>query len=387
MTRQENWERIRPLGQGGQSEVFLVRRPTRVAARRVCLDKLTRLSAMGAWNEAEAREFAVACAEFARPEQIDELGALKIFKPRAAGPDSEQHAKRRLQSEIAVLNQRRPGLVGLLEANESEGWIVTEYCSEGTLEQHPTRYAGNALGALLALRPLVETVAGLHKDGIFHRDIKPANVFIDRGGRLILGDFGIVFLPGLPERITLTNESVGPHDYMPPWGDSEERIQKVGGNFDVYMLGKLLWCMVSGRLKLPREWHKRADYDLTVKYEGNPHMYAINTILDKCVVENACDCLPAAQELLLVVDAHLSVMLRAGQLLSDGVPRPCRVCGKGFYRLSEERSGRPNQVLGVPVGTTAVPGQYVNSWRQDGACYLSFLVCDVCKHTEFFMLS
>jgi hypothetical protein len=44
---------------------------------------------------------------------------------------------------------------------------------------------------------------------------------------------------------------------MPQWGDLGERLEHVQPNFDVYMLGKLLWCMVSGRLKLPREYHKK----------------------------------------------------------------------------------------------------------------------------------
>lgn len=386
MAKLEEWERIKLLGQGGQSEVFLVRRLQRAAERERCVGMLAALSRRG-WSQVDAKEFATAMAEYARQERSEELAALKIFNPRSAGPQGELHARKRLRSEITVLQQNRPGLLGFVDASESEGWIVTEYCSWGTLEQHISRHAGDALGALRAFRPLVETVAGLHKERIFHRDIKPANVFIKDRGNLVLGDFGIVFLPGLPERITLTKESVGPHDYMPPWADTEERAEEVAGNFDVYMLGKLLWCMVAGRLKLPREWHKRPGYDLTLKFEGDPRMNAVNAILDKCVVEDPKDCLPSAGELLLVVDAHFAVMARGGQLLSDGVPRPCRVCGQGFYRPCGSSSSVPAEVLAVPRGTLAVPGQYLNSWRHDGASYLNCFVCDVCKHVEFFRLA
>ncbi len=31
--------------------------------------------------------------------------------------------------------------------------------------------------------------------------------------------------------------------YMPPWADIGGRLEKIDSNFDVYMLGKLLWCM------------------------------------------------------------------------------------------------------------------------------------------------
>ena len=63
-----------------------------------------------------------------------------------------------------------------------------------------------------------------------------------------------------------------------------------GSNFDVYMLGKLLWCMVSGRPVLRREWFRRPENDISVMFRNDPHAYMINTILEKCVVEQQKDC-------------------------------------------------------------------------------------------------
>ncbi len=377
--RRADWQVIQPLGKGGQSEVFLVRNPARSAERARCLEEIR-----PAIDGDKRAELAAAIWSYSRPDLPSELGALKVFNPRAAGPEGEQHALDRLRSEIAVLSQKKPGLLTLLDSNESERWIVTEYCPGRTLEYHSVKYAGNTGLALTAFRSLVETVARLHGENIIHRDIKPANVFIGDDGRLILGDFGIAFLPNLPERFTLTNESVGPHDYIPPWADKEERLEKIGANFDVYMLGKLLWCMIAGRLKLTREWHRKPDFDLTLKFQDYPHMYMINAILDKCLVEDPANCLPSAQELLMVVDAHLSVIHRGGQLLSENVPRPCRVCGQGFYRTPADSWGQPNQALVIPAGSFSVPGNYPASWRQEGALYLQPFVCEVCGHIEFF---
>ena len=366
------WEEVKPLGKGGQSEVFLVRNAVRIAERKKHLDKLMELSGQG-FNEVRARQFTEATLGYGRAEQPPELGALKIYNPRAAGANAEQQALDRLRIEIMVLDQNRSGLPRLLDSNESERWIVTEYYPGGTIEDHPLKYKGNAISALTAVRPLVETVAALHKDNIFHRDIKPANIFIANDGSLILGDFGIAFLPNLPERITLLKESVGPRDYIPPWAETEERLEKVGGNFDVYMLGKLLWCMVAGRLKLTREWFNRPDFDLTVRFQNNPRMHMINAILEKCVHETPDKCLPSGGELLPWVDAHLSVMRRGGQMLRDDVPRPCRICGQGFYKASG--------VLGLPVSVTA---GHPGSWRHEGALYASFLTCDYCGNIELF---
>jgi serine/threonine protein kinase len=372
----QEWEEVKRIGGGGQSEVFLVRNSERIAARRKHLEKLKELSGQG-FNDARAQQFVEATVGFGREEYSSELGALKVYNPRAAGPVGEQQALARLGVEVNVLGQNRSGLPKLLDSNKSAGWIVTEYFRGGTLEDHLERGVGNALLCLTMFRPLVETVAALHKDEIFHRDIKPANIFIGSDGGLVLGDFGIAFLPNLPERLTLTNESVGPRDYMPPWAETELRLEEVGGQFDVYELGKLLWCMVAGRLKLVREWYKRREFDLTARFPNEPRMHMINAILEKCLSENSGKVLPHASLLLIEVDAHLNVMRRGGQMLRDGVPRPCRVCGQGFYRPSPGVAG---QALGLPLHARMEGG----GWRHEGAFYASPYICDSCGNVELF---
>lgn len=382
MAKRDDWEKIRPLGGGGQSDVFLVRTPARVADRKKRLQKLMELAGQG-FNETRAQEFAQASLEYAREERLAELGALKKFKPRAAGPQAEQQALERKRSEIAVLQQNRPGLPELMDSDQSDGWIVTEYFPMGTLEDNLSDYTGRVGLALTAFRSLVETVAALHADKIVHRDIKPANVFAGNRASLILGDFGIVFLPNAQPRISHSGESVGPADYIPPWADTGERLESVDPNFDVYMLGKLLWCMVAGRLRLFREWHRRPDYDLCVKFPSDPHMHMINRILDKCVVEHAHDCLSSAADLLLMVDECLAVIRHGGQMLAANVPRPCRVCGKGFYRPPGDTWGSPNQVVSILFGGVVEPG-LPSGYRQEGAIYTRPFACDSCGHLQFF---
>jgi serine/threonine protein kinase len=254
----------------------------------------------------------------------------------------------------------------------------------GTLEERLLKFKGNALLSLTIFRQVVESVAALHKENIFHRDIKPANIFIREDGNPILGDFGIAFLPDLPERLTFTYESVGPRDYLPPWAETEERLETVSGHFDVYMLGKLLWCMVAGRLKLIREWHTRPEFNLATMFQGDPRMHMINAILEKCLHDDPKECLPNAGELLPWVDAHLNVIQRGGQMLRDGVPRPCRICGSGFY---EAAGGKPGQILALHAGSVSVPGNYLASWKHEGAIYVRPLVCNYCGNIELFRAS
>jgi hypothetical protein len=143
------------------------------------------------------------------------------------------------------------------------------------------------------------------------------------------------------------------------------------------MLGKLLWCMVAGRLKLTREWYNRHEFDFTVQFENNPQMHMINAILEKCLQETPEKCLPHARELLPVVDAHLNVIQRGGQMLREGVPRPCRVCGKGFYQAL---GGASTQALGLPI-YVGLPG---SQWRHEGALYALFFTCDYCGNIKLF---
>lgn len=369
MQKYGDWELLEPpLGQGGQSVVYLARSPERVKQRKASASVLSELSGLSLNTMQPAVKFSKAVLDLAREDLPSELGALKVFKIRQGGAPAQERLKR----EIAVLREKRTNLPKLLDANEAEQWMVTEYFPHGTLAKSPLKYRGEPILALKAFRTLVETVANsLHNYGDVHRDIKPANVFVGIDGTLIPGDFGIVYLSGQADRPTVTDERVGPWEYMPQWADLGERLEKVEPSFDVYMLSKLLWCMVAGRLRLPREYHRRPGFDLSVLFANNKHVHLVNSILDKCLVEEPKQCLPSAHELLKVVDDALAT-IESGAPLRDEKGRlvlPCRVCGKGFYQ--EERLVGLHQVTderNMPVSPIR----------------LRLFTCNVCTHREFF---
>jgi serine/threonine protein kinase len=261
----------------------------------------------------------------------------------------------------------------LLASNADQHWLVTELFERGTLEKNIGLFYAMPEKAVRAFRSLVAAVASLHADGYVHRDIKPPNIFVQHDDELVLGDFGIVYMPSLGERVTQTNERVGPRDYMPQWADLGERQESVLPNFDVYMLGKVLWCMISGRLKLPREYHRRTEYDLTVKFPNDPRMHLINLLLDACVVEEPAKCLKSAVDLLQKVDECISLLSRnLGIFVSDGkVLMPCRMCGKGTYKQE------------MP-GAAIVVDSHDDSNRHLGNARLRPFICTVCTHREFF---
>jgi serine/threonine protein kinase len=374
-----DWELVSnvPLGRGGQSVVSLVRRRERAESRRNALRGLLGLGAPRGGEFAQAVLVARDIAEATRPDLPSELAALKKFIPRPDNPRSEEYVGR-LKSEINVLKQGHPGFLKLLDSNEEEHWIVTEYCENGTLDKHLATYKGNVLRSLRAFVPLLKTVRDLHKMGIVHRDIKPQNIFIGTSEELLVGDFGIVYVPDLPERRTYTGESVGPRDFMPPWISIEDERPEITTQFDVYMLGKLLWSMVSGRMKLHREDFLRPKLDLTQLFPGDPHMYIVNAILEKCVVTEEKDCWDLGG-VLSMVETFLGVVERGGQLLSKEVPRPCRVCGNGKYALQLTHPQKEDAATSFqffrPIGQAGVAA---------GGFQALAYACDYCGNVQFF---
>lgn len=387
-----DWEVIKPLGEGGQSEVFLVRSPERRKERAKYIESIK--EALGLPRESNylisklpaeeaAQRLSEAITGHARPELPSELGALKLFtKLRIPGPEGEKQALGRLRTEISMMQKNdNPSLLKMLDSNLNQRWIVTEYHPKGTLADHPLAYKGNVPRALRAFRSLVAVVAALHHPepniiGVVHRDIKPANVFFGDNDQLVLGDFGIVYSPEHTQRLTRTGEPVGPWDYMPPWAE-DQRLEDVQSNFDVYMLGKFLWCMVSGRLRLLREYYnspQRPEYNLTLQFKGDPLMHVVNSILDMCLVQDPADCLSSAQELLEIVDDHLATIDRGGYPLRKNVPRPCRICGKGFYQIDDSL---PRPFL--DLRSSGPQGDKV------GVVRTRHFFCNSCGHVELFL--
>jgi serine/threonine protein kinase len=375
------WEPLHLIGKGGQSDVYLVRSP----ARRTANDSSLQEIHMGVVT-GTPQQLAKGIQSFLSPETSSDLGALKIFKhirPKTAGfppPPPPNIPLERLKNEIAALNTSLPGLARLLDSDVEEGWIITEYFPERSLAHHISKYRGDVVAALRAIRPLVQTVAALHARNYVHRDIKPHNVFV-HGDELVLGDFGIVYMPN-DGRVTQPLERVGPRDYMPPWTNLGERDEVVHETTDIYMLGKLLWSLVDGRIRLPYQYQTHPDFDLTRTFQGEPHMYFVNQMLSRSVVEFEKDCTLTANELLQCIDKLISVAGRGGQMLRKDVPRPCRICGEGYYLPVETLNSVNMLAPGEPISLTAWSGSSgPHQWR------VYPWNCSYCGHVHFFTRS
>jgi serine/threonine protein kinase len=338
METYNGWEKIgkSPIGSGGQSEVWLARSPERAKERAEALGDLERGGPTLAMAEAQY--------SLVRPDNPSEVGALKIFKFRENSADPVK----RLAREIQILAERRPNLPKLLDSDIRNRWMVTEYFPNKTIAEHRDMFTGKSIHSLARFKELVETIASLHADGIVHRDIKAANVFIRNDGRLIPGDFGLVFSDDA-DRLTLSKERMGPWEHLPRWANLPTRIENPTPAIDVYLLGSLLWVMVSGEEWFYGDMYKSPDFDLEKKFPQDRAMRLINLVLSQCLGAQENLCLKNAGELSTVIDEVLSTLTKNSPILDENnnLILPCPMCGKGFYNRQEMIKPQPQRIRQV----------------------------------------
>src|SRR5262249_38368982 len=122
--------------------------------------------------------------------------------------------------------------------------ISMELAPGGTLKD---LVADKPLEPAAAVDAVLQVVAGLQAAaalGILHRDVKPSNCFVDRSGRVVIGDFGL----SLSTLARATAETIGSIQGTPGYASPEQlRGEALDVRADIYSVGATLFYLLGGR--------------------------------------------------------------------------------------------------------------------------------------------
>lgn len=200
-----NYVIIKPIGQGGMSDVFLVR--DKNSGEHYAMKQL----------RAERRKIKRSLVRFRR--------------------------------EAALLAQlQHPNIIRVFDHGESGGsyCIIMEYI-EGTNLKEKIHNQG-PLHPRLAFNYLFQITSALvcaHEAGIVHRDIKPANILLTKDDKAILTDFGIAKNLDSETDFTKAGTALGTPQYMSPEQITSKKT--INSSTDIYSLGVLLYEMLVGK--------------------------------------------------------------------------------------------------------------------------------------------
>lgn len=183
----------------------------------------------------------------ARQTKLNRTVAIKMI---LAGQLASQPAVGRFYAEAESAGRLdHPNIVPIYEVGQHQGqhYFSMAYVDGESLA---AKVSGGPLSPLVAaqtVKIVAEAVQYAHEQGIIHRDLKPANVLLDKAGQPKVTDFGLARkIDAGGDGPTATGDVLGTPSYMPPEQAGGESW-KIGSHSDVYSLGAILYCLLTGR--------------------------------------------------------------------------------------------------------------------------------------------
>ncbi|XIE77257.1 protein kinase [Streptomyces sp. SBR177] len=178
--------------------------------------------------------------------------AVKVLRAYTdASPADLADLRARMQREAqAAARIRHTGVVTVHDVIEERGLpvIVMELVDGPSLDDVLSeRGSLDPREAASIGARLMDALDAAHRAGVLHRDVKPGNVLLERGGRVVLTDFGIASMDTTGDealaKLTQSGQIVGSLDYLPP---ERAQGQVPGTASDIWALGMTLYAAVEG---------------------------------------------------------------------------------------------------------------------------------------------
>ncbi|HUG71294.1 MAG TPA: serine/threonine-protein kinase [Pirellulaceae bacterium] len=181
----------------------------------------------------------------ARHHALKRVVALKmILAGSHASPD--QLARFHAEAE-AVAQLMHPNIVQVHDVGEHNGlpFFSLEFIDGHALSDEIEGQPVPPVRAAELVEVIARAMHHAHMHGIIHRDLKPANILLTRDGQPKVTDFGLVKRLEGDAGQTHTGAIMGTPRYMSPEQGRGEK--DVGVPTDVYALGGILYCALTGR--------------------------------------------------------------------------------------------------------------------------------------------
>jgi Tol biopolymer transport system component len=196
----------------------------------------------------------------ARDVKLGRDVAVKVL-PEALAADGEALA--RFESEArAVAALSHPHILAIHDFGRENGttYAVMELLEGATLRQKLLEGPLPVRKAVELAREIAQALAAAHEKGIVHRDLKPENLFVTKGGRVKVLDFGLARQIAVPTatadtasptvaRRTEPGAVLGTVGYMSP---EQVKGQPADARSDIFSFGAVLFEMLSGRRAFER---------------------------------------------------------------------------------------------------------------------------------------
>ncbi len=241
--------------------------------------------------------------------------AIKILNP-VQEKSGSQMALGFLEEARVVARIKHANIVDVMNAGEEKGhrFIVMQYVAGKSLGSALRENDNLSLNDMLRIfLDVSNALSAAHEHSVVHRDIKPDNILLTKGGRALLGDFGLVKDLRALKQKGAKALAVGTPLYIAP--EQAKGEHSTDFRSDVYSLGATMYHALAGKppflgLTHLEVIHKHAHEELVPLTEAAEKIpKELSEIISKSMMKDPAQRYQTAEELkqaLLEVTAEIA---------------------------------------------------------------------------------
>lgn len=182
----------------------------------------------------------------ARQTKLNRVVAVKMIL--AGQFASTEHVRRFYSEAEAAAKLDHAAIVPIYEVGKigDQHFFSMGFVDGAALSDRVSKGPLSPQVAASLIRQVAEAMAYAHQHGVIHRDLKPQNILITTDGHPKVTDFGLAKSVEGDSNITASGQILGTPSYMPP-EQAAGNISEIGPLSDVYSLGAVLYCLLTGR--------------------------------------------------------------------------------------------------------------------------------------------